>query len=286
VLTSHLVAFDLLTVNMKTWNSMTPGQAACLPGRRRQGDRLERRRAPKREAELADTFRKQGLDVYAPNVNAPSASTRRRCTWRPTTPSPGRRHARQDQRDEVTAPPRRFAAPPSRGRCRRQSRIRGMPPVAAPLRRSGRGSPLLAVIFVAFIVQIVMRYVFNWPVGWTTELSLAAWLWLVLWGAAFCAQDDEEIRIDLPTGGGPRRRRVVQADRRLSVIVLFGMSLPASWSYVSFMKVEKRLLPWIRMDVMYSIYLVFVVAVIARCLRQLVRGVAPRRPTPHLLLCL
>ena len=136
---------------------------------------------------------------------------------------------------------------------------------------------LLAVIFIAFMVQIVMRYLFNWPVGWTTELSLAAWLWLVLWGAAFVLKDDEEIRIDtFADGGSPRRRRVVQAIGAISIIVLFGMSLPASWSYVTFMKVEKASYLGVRMDLMYSIYIVFSVAVIARCLRQLVRGPAPK----------
>ena len=136
---------------------------------------------------------------------------------------------------------------------------------------------LLAVIFIAFMVQIVMRYLFNWPVGWTTELSLAAWLWLVLWGAAFVLKDDEEIRIDtFADGGSPRRRRLVQAIGAVSIIVLFGMSLPASWSYVTFMKVEKASYLGVRMDLMYSIYIVFSVAVIARCLRQLVRGPAPK----------
>jgi TRAP-type C4-dicarboxylate transport system permease small subunit len=53
---------------------------------------------------------------------------------------------------------------------------------------------LLAVIFVAFIIQIVFRYAFNFPVGWTSELSVAAWLWLVLWGAAFVLRDEDEIR--------------------------------------------------------------------------------------------
>lgn len=136
---------------------------------------------------------------------------------------------------------------------------------------------MLAVIFIAFIVQITMRYVFNWPVGWTTEVSLAAWLWLVLWGAAFVLKDEEEIRIDsFSDAGGPRRRRVVAAIGAVSVIVLFGMSLPASWSYVTFMKVEKSSYLGVRMDFMYSIYLVFVVAVIARGLRQLIRGPAPK----------
>ena len=134
---------------------------------------------------------------------------------------------------------------------------------------------LLAVIFVAFILQIVMRYAFNWPVGWTTEVSLAAWLWLVLWGAAFVLKDDEEIRIDsFANRGGPRRRRIVNAIGAISLIVLFGMSLPAAWSYVIFMKVEKSSYLHIRMDVMYSIYIVFAVAVIGRGLRQLIRGPA------------
>jgi TRAP-type C4-dicarboxylate transport system permease small subunit len=137
---------------------------------------------------------------------------------------------------------------------------------------------LLASIFVAFIAQIAMRYLLNWPVGWTSELSLAAWLWLVLWGAAFVLKDDEEIRIDLiAERAGRRTRRVIGAIGALGVIVLFGMSLPASYEYVRFMKVEKSSYLGIRMDVMYSIYLVFVVAVIARGVRQLIRGPAPAR---------
>ena len=147
----------------------------------------------------------------------------------------------------------------------------------------GVAAALLAVIFVAFIVQITLRYVFNWPVGWTSEVSLAAWLWLVLWGAAFVLRDEEEIRIDLVAGHANRRtRRAIGAVGAVSLIVLFGMSLPASYAYVTFMKVEKSSYLGIRMDIMYSIYLLFAVAVIARGLRQLVRGPAPAAGDPAL----
>jgi TRAP-type C4-dicarboxylate transport system permease small subunit len=138
---------------------------------------------------------------------------------------------------------------------------------------------LLGVIFVAFIVQIALRYVFNWPVGWTAELSLVAWLWLVLWGAAFVLKDEEEIRIDFLAAWGGRRWRVaVGAVGALSVIVLFGMSLPAAWAYVRFMKVETSSYLGIRMDVLYAIYPVFAVAVIGRSVRRLVRLVSQRAP--------
>jgi len=141
---------------------------------------------------------------------------------------------------------------------------------------------LLAVIFVAFMAQIVLRYVFNWPVGWTTELSLVAWLWLVLWGAAFVLKDDEEIRIDLLVDhAGPLARRVIAGLAAVSIIVLFGLSLKPSYEYVAFMKVEKSSYLRVRMDITYSIYLVFVVAVLLRALRTLVRAIRGTLPAPR-----
>ena len=32
---------------------------------------------------------------------------------------------------------------------------------------NGVAAGLLALIFVAFILQIALRYLFDWPVGWT-----------------------------------------------------------------------------------------------------------------------
>jgi TRAP-type C4-dicarboxylate transport system permease small subunit len=138
---------------------------------------------------------------------------------------------------------------------------------------------LLAVIFVSFIVQIALRYLFNWPVGWTAELSVVAWLWLVLWGAAFVLKDKEEIRIDfLSTHAGKRARIVMGVIGSASIVVLFGMSLPAAYDYVSFMKVEKSSYLNARFDLLFSIYIIFSVAVIIRNLwnlGQLLRGKDP-----------
>ncbi len=69
---------------------------------------------------------------------------------------------------------------------------------------------MLAVMFVAFIIQIFFRYVANFPVGWTQELSVILWLWLVLFGAAFVVREREEIRFDIIYGAvGPKARRVM-----------------------------------------------------------------------------
>jgi TRAP-type C4-dicarboxylate transport system permease small subunit len=131
---------------------------------------------------------------------------------------------------------------------------------------------LLGLMFAAFLVQIVFRYFFSFPVGWTSELTVAAWLWLVLWGSAFVLKENEEIRFDLVYSAvGWRARRVMGILAAVALVVLYGMSFPATWSYVTFMKVERSSYLHVRLDWMYSIYLVFMVALIVRYLRLLWR---------------
>jgi TRAP-type C4-dicarboxylate transport system permease small subunit len=137
----------------------------------------------------------------------------------------------------------------------------------------------LAVMFVAFVAQIVFRYLFNFPIGWSSELTVVCWLWLVLWGSAFVLTEQEEIRFDLLYGAvGPRVRIAMAIVFSLAIIVLYGVSLKPSFAYVSFMKVEKSSYLHIRLDWLFSIYIVFLVAVIARylwLLSRLLRGEDP-----------
>lgn len=124
---------------------------------------------------------------------------------------------------------------------------------------------LLGIMFVAFIVQIVFRYFFNFPVGWSSELSVITWLYMVLIGSAFWLRDSEEIRFDLISGAlGPRARRGVTFVVAVATVVLFAMAMPATVKYVAFMKVESSSYLKIRLDVLYSVYVLFAAAVIVR----------------------
>ncbi len=138
---------------------------------------------------------------------------------------------------------------------------------------------MLGVMFAAFVIQIVFRYFFNLPTGWTTELTLVCWLWMVLWGAAFVLKEDEEIRLDILTASlrGPAQR-VVAGIVAIAAIAILALSLPATWSYVSFMAVERTSYLNIRLDWLYSIFIIFVVAMIVRYLFRLwhvIRGESP-----------
>ena len=98
---------------------------------------------------------------------------------------------------------------------------------------------LLCVMFATFIVQIFARYVLNKPIGWSEEVIITTWLWTVLWGAAFILRESDEIRFDIVYSKvSERTRRVFTVLTGVALVVLYGVSLPAAYSYVSFMKVE------------------------------------------------
>jgi TRAP-type C4-dicarboxylate transport system substrate-binding protein len=70
VLTSHLVGYDLLAVNLKTWNGMSPAKQTEFQAAADKAIAWSTGEHLKREVELADGFKKQGLQVYVPDQNA------------------------------------------------------------------------------------------------------------------------------------------------------------------------------------------------------------------------
>ena len=124
---------------------------------------------------------------------------------------------------------------------------------------------LLLAMFLCFMLQITMRYVFNYPLGWTDEASILFWIWCTLWGAAFVLREKDEVRFDIFYSSlGKRTRCVFTVITGIAAILLFAVALPAVISYVAFLKVERSAYLGIRLDYLYSIYVLFVIAAIVR----------------------
>lgn len=138
---------------------------------------------------------------------------------------------------------------------------------------------LIATMFVSFLLQIFFRYVLNRPLGWTEEVTVLCWLWVVLWGASFVIDDAEEVRFDIVYHAVPAPvKRVFRILSSLAFVVLMGLSLPAAWQYVAFMRREHSAYLRVPFHVLYAIYVVFVVACIVRQARvawRAWRGTAP-----------
>jgi C4-dicarboxylate transporter DctQ subunit len=127
---------------------------------------------------------------------------------------------------------------------------------------------LIGTMFVSFLLQITFRYVLNAPLGWSEEVTVLCWVWVVLWGAAFILSDREEIRFDIVYGVmPPATRRAFTVLSSIALVVLFAVSLPATWNYVAFMKREHSAYLHMRFDALYSIYLIFSIACIVKHVR-------------------
>ena len=138
---------------------------------------------------------------------------------------------------------------------------------------------LLGLMFLAFIVQIFFRYVLNYPLGWTLEACLTFWLWGVFWGAAFVLEDRDHVRFDMVLAAcSPPVQRVMGFCSSAAIALAFAVSMPATIDYVTFYKIKSSATLGIRLDLVFSIYVLFALSMVTqhtlRCWR-LLRGRSP-----------
>ncbi len=140
---------------------------------------------------------------------------------------------------------------------------------------------LMATMMVSFLYQVAARYLFGASTPWAEEICVMAWIWSVLWCSAMIAKPEDDIRIDLVTVSvGPLARRVIEGGCALAVIVLFAVGLPGAWNYITFMRVETTAALGWRFNWVFSVYILFSLAVIVRqaiVLWQAVTGSAAQR---------
>lgn len=140
---------------------------------------------------------------------------------------------------------------------------------------------LLTAIFGLFILQIFTRYVIRQPLGWTLEACLIAWVWLVFWSAAFTLKHEDHVRFTILIDGvRPKLRPILLVLSAVCLITAFTLSLPATVDFIQFMAIESTSLLKIRFDYVFSIYLIFAVAIILRYLWSIIAVFRARSSGP------
>ena len=141
---------------------------------------------------------------------------------------------------------------------------------------------LLAAMFIAFMLQIFARYVINYPIGWTLEVCLTTWLWLVFWSSAFVLTERDHVTFDLLyLIVGKRMQRIFALVSAVAIVAGLLAALPATIDYITFYKIKKSATLHIRLDIVFSVYGMFAVAVIVRYGWHIWRLLRGDRPEPH-----
>ncbi|MBL8901776.1 MAG: TRAP transporter small permease subunit [Rhizobiales bacterium] len=142
-----------------------------------------------------------------------------------------------------------------------------MKPLTQWLRHAAEGvaAAMLVALFAVFLVQIAARYVFNVPMGWTVEVCLTLWLWIVFWGGAFCLRPADHIRFDvLYLSVNRPTQRIFGAIAAVMIVAAFAVAFLPTFDYVAFYKIKRSNTLGIRLHYVFSIYLLFMLVVILR----------------------
>ena len=124
---------------------------------------------------------------------------------------------------------------------------------------------MLAAMFATFLIQIFSRYVLQDPFGWTLELCLTLWIWIVFFGNAFIVRKQDHVTFDLFYQMAPSKvQRVFALASAAAIVVAMAWAFLPTADYIDWMKIRKSATLKIPMRTVFSIYLVFMAAVIAR----------------------
>lgn len=126
---------------------------------------------------------------------------------------------------------------------------------------------LFAVLFGAFVLQIVSRFIFNSPLSWTMEISVLMYIWIVFLGCAFLLRDHQHVTFNIILDAlPPAGQRIFLLLLAVGIGGIFLWILPGAYDYVTFMKIEHSAALGVRFDIAYSVFVIFLAIIIARCI--------------------
>ena len=143
---------------------------------------------------------------------------------------------------------------------------------------------LMALMFLTFVLQITIRYTarLGWiaeavPLldptryGWTLEFCLLLWVWIIFAGCAFVVRDEDHVTFDMLFNSvGPGLRRWFLILGSLAIVIGLAASILPTWDKFHILRLKqtatlKQLLgDWVRMRDVYSVYILFLIAVSLR----------------------
>jgi TRAP-type C4-dicarboxylate transport system permease small subunit len=136
---------------------------------------------------------------------------------------------------------------------------------------------LFLAVFAIFDYKIAARYFGRGEAAWTDEICVVLFIWIVFWANALLVRDREQIRFDLLYDPAPARlRRVMAAARHMLIGGLFAWCLAGTIDYLLFLWRERTPVLGLRLDFVYSCFVLFMLSVVARAGWSLVLLCGPK----------
>jgi TRAP-type C4-dicarboxylate transport system permease small subunit len=128
-------------------------------------------------------------------------------------------------------------------------------------------SAMFAAVFIIFNYKIFTRYFEHDEAVWADEVLVILFIWIIFWAQSFVVRDRDQISFDivvrlLPAEG----KRIAALMRNVLIGGVFLYALPGSLGYIRFLWREHTPVLNLPLDLVYSCFGLFLIAVIVRSL--------------------
>jgi len=124
---------------------------------------------------------------------------------------------------------------------------------------------MFAAVFLIFNYKIFTRYFEHDEAVWADEMLVILFIWIIFWAQAFVVRDKDQITFDLVYRLLPApTQRIAAIARYVLVGGVFLYALPGSLDYIRFLWREHTPVLNLPLDLVYSCFGLFLVAVVVR----------------------
>ncbi len=121
-----------------------------------------------------------------------------------------------------------------------------------------------SVMFLTFIVQIIARYVFKYPLTWAYEVTVIGFSWTVILGACYAMRSRSHVKFTLIYDALPEKwAALTRLLGNVIILVAFVCLVKPSIEYVKFMDFQSTSVFKIHLSWIFSVFVYFVISMIA-----------------------
>lgn len=97
------------------------------------------------------------------------------------------------------------------------------------------GIALVIILVFLLSIQVLFRYVFAYPLGWTEELARYAYIWMIFVGAVLATREREHVRVELIKAFVSEKAwNICTLFNDLCILFFWFFLVPASFKYAVF----------------------------------------------------
>lgn len=133
--------------------------------------------------------------------------------------------------------------------------------------------PLVAflLMFVTFIIQIVARYIFNYPFTWAYEVTVIGFSWTVILGACYAMRMRSHVTFTLIYDMlSKEKAAIIRFLGNAIILITFSLLLIPSLNYVKFMNFQATSVFKIKLSWIFSPFVYFLFSTILYTIEEVI----------------